>query len=113
MRITIHAAKTTLSQLIERAHAGEDVVISRGDVPVARLIPIVEQTPMRTPGTLRNVVRIPKSFFEPLPSDELAAWEGRLETAPRHTRASVVGHSRRRAFSKRKRHSATKTLTCS
>ena len=27
MRVTIHAAKTTLSQLIERSHAGDDVVI--------------------------------------------------------------------------------------
>ena len=35
MKVTIHAAKTTLSQLIERAHAGEEIVIARGEVPVA------------------------------------------------------------------------------
>ena len=77
MKVTIHAAKTTLSQLIERAHAGEEVVIARGDVPVARLIPIVGDAPKRRPGTLRGVVKVPKSFFEPLPADELNAWEGR------------------------------------
>jgi prevent-host-death family protein len=75
VKITIHAAKTTLSQLIERAHAGEEVVIARGDVPVARLVPIIGDVPARRPGTLRGVVRIPKSFFRPLPADELDAWE--------------------------------------
>jgi antitoxin (DNA-binding transcriptional repressor) of toxin-antitoxin stability system len=35
MKVTIHAAKTTLSKLIERAHAGEEILISRGDVPVS------------------------------------------------------------------------------
>ena len=75
MKVTIHAAKTTLSQLIERAHAGEEVVIARGEVPVARLIPIIGEAPQRRPGTLRGVVKVPKSFFEPLPVDELDAWD--------------------------------------
>jgi prevent-host-death family protein len=77
MRITIHGAKTTLSQLIERAHAGEDVVIARGSVPVARLVPIVGDAPKRRPGTLRGRVKVPKSFFEPLPPEELDAWDGK------------------------------------
>jgi prevent-host-death family protein len=61
MKVTIHAAKTTLSKLIERAHAGEEIVIARGDVPVARLIPIVGEAPKRQPGTLRGIVKVPKS----------------------------------------------------
>jgi prevent-host-death family protein len=77
MRITIHGAKTTLSQLIERAHAGEDVVIARGSVPVARLVPIIGDAPKRKPGTLRGRVKVPKSFFEPLPPEELDAWDGK------------------------------------
>ena len=77
MKVTIHAAKTTLSQLIERAHAGEEVVIARRDVPVALLVPITRDAPKRRPGTLRGVVKIPKSFFEPLPADELDVWEGK------------------------------------
>lgn len=77
MKVTIHAAKTTLSQLIERAHAGEDIVIARRDVPVARLVPIMDQAPKRRPGTLRGLVKIPKAFFEPLPESELALWEGK------------------------------------
>lgn len=77
MKVTIHAAKTTLSKLIARAHAGEEIVIARGDVPVARLVPIVERTPRRQPGTLRGVVKITGAFFEPLPPEELEAWEAK------------------------------------
>jgi prevent-host-death family protein len=77
VKVTIHAAKTTLSQLIERAHAGEEVVIARRDVPVARLVPIIGDGPRRRPGTLRGIVKVPRSFFEPLPSDELDVWEGK------------------------------------
>lgn len=75
MKVTIHAAKTTLSKLIELAQAGEDVVIARGDTPVARLVPISTQLPERRPGTLRGVVDITDAFFEPLPDDELDAWD--------------------------------------
>ncbi len=77
MKVTIHAAKTTLSKLIERAHAGEEIIIARGELPVARLVPIAEQLPERRPGTLRGVVTIGDEFFEPLPAEELDAWEPR------------------------------------
>jgi prevent-host-death family protein len=77
VKVTIHTAKTTLSKLIERAHAGEEVVIARGDVPVARLVPLIGSAPKRRPGTLRGLVTIPRSFFDPLPADELDAWEGK------------------------------------
>jgi prevent-host-death family protein len=75
VKVTIHAAKTTLSKLIELAQAGEDVVIARGDTPVARLVPISTQLPERRPGTLRGVVEITDAFFEALPDDEIDAWD--------------------------------------
>ena len=75
VKVTIHTAKTTLSKLIEQAHAGEEIIIARGDVPVARLVPIVEQVPKRQAGTLRGVVKVTQAFFEPLPPDEIDAWE--------------------------------------
>jgi len=77
MRVTIRAAKTTLSQLIKRAHAGEEIVIVRGDVPVARLVAILGKAARRRPGTLRGLVKVPDAFFEPLPKAELEALEGR------------------------------------
>jgi len=42
---------------------------------VARLVPMLGQVPERRPGTLRGLVKIPKAFFEPLPAEELEAWE--------------------------------------
>jgi prevent-host-death family protein len=75
VKVNIHAAKTNLSQLIERAHAGEEVIIARGDQPVAKLVPIAASEPKRQPGTLRGLVEVNDEFFEPLPESELADWE--------------------------------------
>jgi prevent-host-death family protein len=73
--VTIHAAKTQLSRLIERACAGEEVVIARGRTPVARLVPVKPSKRGRRFGALRGRARVGKAFFEPLRADELAAWE--------------------------------------
>jgi prevent-host-death family protein len=72
---TIHAAKTQLSRLIEKAEAGEDVVIMRGRRPVARLVPVAAAVPERQFGAMRGRARTDARFFEPLPAGELAAWE--------------------------------------
>lgn len=77
LTVTVHAAKTNLSRLIERALAGEEVIIARGDQPVVRLVPIDAPVPRRQSGTLRGRVVLPDSFFDPLPDDEVDQWEGR------------------------------------
>jgi prevent-host-death family protein len=74
-RVTIHVAKTTLSKLIEKAAAGEDIVIARGSEPVVRLVPVGQRRPGRKFGALKGVLVVPDSFFEPLPKRELAAWK--------------------------------------
>lgn len=77
--VTIHAAKTHLSQLIARVEAGEDVIIARGDKPVARLVPMEQPKPKRVFGSMKHLIgEIGPEFFEPLPDDEIAAWEGAL-----------------------------------
>jgi len=73
--VTIHKAKTNLSRLIKKAAAGEEVIISRGDVPVARLVPVGESKGKRQPGSLKGKLKVGPEFFEPLPPEELAAWE--------------------------------------
>jgi len=73
--VTIHAAKTTLSRLIARVLAGEEIVIARGSQPVARLVPLEHAPSKRKFGALRGKLTVPRSFFEPLPEDELADWE--------------------------------------
>lgn len=72
---SIHAAKTHLSRLIERAEAGESVVIARGSDPVVTLVALRRTTPRRRFGALKGRARAGKAFFEPLPSAVLASWE--------------------------------------
>ena len=65
MRITnIHEAKTRLSQLIERVQAGEEVIIGKAGVPVAKLIRYNEREVPRRPGYWRGKVRIADDFDE-------------------------------------------------
>jgi prevent-host-death family protein len=73
--ITMHAAKTNLSKLIEKACAGEEIVIARGSVPLVKLVPVDASTPGRHFGALKGKVRVPDEFFEPLPRAEQRAWE--------------------------------------
>lgn len=73
--VTIHAAKTTLSQLLARVEAGEEITLARGRQPIAKLVPYRPPTPKRQFGALRGIVSVNPEFFEPLPADELAAWE--------------------------------------
>lgn len=72
--VTIHTAKTTLSQLLARVEAGEEIVLARGKQPIAKIVPYRPDIPKRQFGALRGVVSVGPAFFEPLPDDELAAW---------------------------------------
>ncbi len=74
-RFTVHAAKTHLSKLIARAQAGEEVVISRGREPVARLVPIPPRPRGRAFGAMRGKARVDEAFFAPLAGEELDAWD--------------------------------------
>lgn len=95
---TVHQAKTHLSKLLAEMERGEEVVISRRAKPIARLTaieprrePVPPDQPGwrrrpdgsieflhtgRRPGTLKGLFELPDSFFDPLPEEELAAWDG-------------------------------------
>ena len=68
---SIHAAKTHLSRLVERAEAGEEVIIARGATPVARLTRLTPTRVARRFGAMRGRAKVTQAFFEPLPQDEL------------------------------------------
>lgn len=72
MQVDVHEAKTHLSRLLERAHAGEEIIIAKRGKPFARLCPLGPPSP-REPGLLEGVVE--DAFFESLPEEELEAWE--------------------------------------
>jgi antitoxin (DNA-binding transcriptional repressor) of toxin-antitoxin stability system len=73
--VSIHAAKTTLSQLLARVEAGEEIVLARGKQPVAKLVPFHAPTTKRRFGALADVLEVGAAFFEPLPDGELKTWE--------------------------------------
>ncbi len=75
MTINVHDAKTHFSKLLDRAHAGEEIVLAKAGKPYARLVPLVPTLVQRKPGRLAGSVD--DEFFLPLSSDELADWEGR------------------------------------
>lgn len=72
--VNIHDAKTHLSRLVARASAGEEIVLARAGVPVARLVPLASDESERAFGVLRDRLEIPDSFWDPLPPEELNAW---------------------------------------
>ena len=73
----MHFAKTNLSDLVARAEAGEEVILARGRKPAVRLVPLPAAGPRRQPGRLAGRIAVGPEFFEPLPDEELARWEGR------------------------------------
>lgn len=73
--VNIHEAKTHLSRLIERAQAGETIIIAKAGTPKVRLSPIPARTPRR-PGRFAGALVVGEEFFAPLPEEDLGAWEG-------------------------------------
>lgn len=69
----IHEAKTQFSQLVRRAHAGEEIIVAKDGQPYARLVPLAPaQLPRRKPGRLRHLLKdVPSDiWFEPAFTDE-------------------------------------------
>jgi len=75
LQVNIHDAKTQLSKLIEQASRGDEIVIARAGIPVARLVACEPVARGRRFGALRGRARVDDRFFEPLPETELGAWE--------------------------------------
>ncbi len=76
MIFTVHQAKTQLSKLIASALEGNEVIIARGSSPVVRLTPLKPTKPKRKFGAFEGEFNLTEAFFEPLPPDELARWNG-------------------------------------
>ncbi|HYP45364.1 MAG TPA: type II toxin-antitoxin system prevent-host-death family antitoxin [Propionibacteriaceae bacterium] len=71
-QVNVQDAKTRLSDLLARVERGEDIIIARAGVPVARLAPLFSPPP-RVFGGESFVV--PDDFDAPLPVSEVTAWE--------------------------------------
>ena len=77
IQVNIHQAKTHLSRYVDRAVAGETVVLCRRYKPIAEIRPLRQPTAEPRPfGLAKGAFSVPPWFFEPLPDDEIAAFEG-------------------------------------
>jgi prevent-host-death family protein len=74
--INLYDAKTNLSQLVERAAAGEEFIIAKAGRPLARLIPWKSRTEPRLPGLLKGKITIGPDFDTPLPDEMAGAFRG-------------------------------------
>lgn len=72
--VNIYDAKTRLSELVDRAAAGEEIVIARAGKPVARLVPL--RVRERKSGRGAGRIEIAPDFDAPLPDELLEAFEG-------------------------------------
>lgn len=74
--VNMHQAKTSLSRLVEKALAGEEVVIARNGEPLVRLVPVVKKQEPRVPGRMKGQIQIAPDFDE-MSEEELKDREGR------------------------------------
>jgi antitoxin (DNA-binding transcriptional repressor) of toxin-antitoxin stability system len=78
IKLNIHEAKTHLSRYLEDLAKGEVIILCKRNVPVAEIRGISSRdTRARRPtGLARGEFEIPEAFFDPLPEDMLAAFDG-------------------------------------
>jgi antitoxin (DNA-binding transcriptional repressor) of toxin-antitoxin stability system len=81
--VTLEKAQNDLPCLVARALAGEEIVIAADGVAAVKLapistLPVFDEATARARGygSMKGQFDVPDSFFEPLPDDELALWEG-------------------------------------
>jgi len=67
MQVNVHQAKSQLSRLIERALAGEEIIIARNNKPTVRLEALPKARHRRKLGALKGlIIRMDENFDEPL-----------------------------------------------
>ncbi|WP_320199443.1 type II toxin-antitoxin system Phd/YefM family antitoxin [Agrobacterium sp. rho-13.3] len=76
LTVKVGEAKTHLSELLAKVEAGEDVVIARGNEPVARLVKATDSTERRR---MLDTLRTERAQRSKVGADEIQAWktEGR------------------------------------
>ena len=74
--VNLYDAKTRLSELVERAARGEEIIIAKAGKPRARLVPLTAARTAREPGGWEGRVWIADDFDDPLPPEMLAGFTG-------------------------------------
>ena len=73
--VALYDAKTQLSALVDRAAAGEEIVIMKSGHPMARLVPMEDTRHRRVPGQGKGMWKVARGFDDPLPDGVLDSFE--------------------------------------
>ncbi len=77
LRVNVHDAKTNLSKYLKRVARGETIIVCRRNIPIAEIRPVSQQRLAKRPiGLCKGMFEIPPEFYEPLPPDLLALFNG-------------------------------------
>jgi prevent-host-death family protein len=66
-QFNIAEAKARFSELVERALAGDEVVVARDNKPLLKLVPLAEPGRARKPGSARGQIWMSEEFDDPIP----------------------------------------------
>ena len=80
IKVNVAEAKLRLSSCLDRVQQGETVIICRRNVPIAELRPIPQSPAVQRPIGIDRGMKVPDTFFEPLPDDVIDTFEGASET---------------------------------
>jgi prevent-host-death family protein len=76
--VSLYDAKTHLSRLVDRAAAGEEIVITKNGVPQARLVAAPSTRGRRRPANALGITLVGGDFLEPAPELERSFYEGKI-----------------------------------
>ena len=77
--VELSDAQAAFSELVERAAAGEEIIVAVNGVPRAQLVPIAKEQPLRQPGALKGQIWAADDFDDPLPPEILRGFYGEDE----------------------------------
>lgn len=75
LTINIHEAKTHLSRFIEKAAAGEEIIIAKAGKPIAKLVPLHDAPCARSLGIFQGKLNVPEDFDTALPEEALLQFQ--------------------------------------
>ncbi len=75
LTINIHEAKTHLSRFVEKAAAGEEIIIAKAGKPIAKLVPLHDAPSARSLGIFQGKLNVPEDFDAALPEEVLLQFQ--------------------------------------
>lgn len=80
IKLNVHEAKTHLSRYLDEVKRGETILLCKRNHPIAEIKPLASHSNVpRVIGLAKGKFTVPDSFFEELPDEELALFQGSEE----------------------------------